>query len=224
MSRKPILYDGYCCAGGAARGYQDAGFEVWGIDIRPQPRYVGDRFIQMDFIEFVATVMRGDYPLPDAWHASPPCQRYSRGSKQSHTGHLHPELIAATRAALQATGTPYVIENVADARHVLRAGLMLCGAMFPGLQTYRHRLFESSVFLIGQAHPPHLIKTPRSNVYVPGQFMTVYGHVSPVEKAREVMGIDWPMTQAEVVEAIPPAYTRYIGNQLMTYLALEAVS
>jgi DNA (cytosine-5)-methyltransferase 1 len=222
--RKPILYDTYCCAGGATRGYQEAGFEVWGIDNRPQPRYIGDRFIQMDALKFIAACQAGEYPMPDIWHASPPCQRYSRGSKQSHTGHLHPDLIAATRDALRATGRPYVIENVADAGGVLRASLMLCGAMFPGLKTYRHRLFESSVFLPSLSHPPHLVKTPRSNVYVDGQFMTVYGHVSPTEKAREVMGIDWPMSQAEVVEAIPPAYTRYVGAHLLAWLALERAS
>jgi DNA (cytosine-5)-methyltransferase 1 len=216
---RPILYDLYSCAGGAARGYMDAGFEVWGIDNRPQPRYCGDRFFQMDAFEFVAACQAGEYPMPDIWHASPPCQRYSRGSKQSHTGHLHPDLIAATREALIATGRPYVIENVADARPWLRSPFLLCGGMFPGLQTYRHRLFECSEWLWPPHHFRHLVKTPRSNVYVPGQFMAVYGHVTPVEKAREVMGIDWPMTQAEVVEAIPPAFTQWIGQALLAELS-----
>ncbi len=128
------------------------------------------------------------------------------------------------REAIRATGRPYVIENVADAKHVLRASLMLCGAMFPGLKTYRHRLFESSALLMSPPHPPHVVKTPRSNVYVEGQFMTVYGHVTPVTKAREVMGIDWPMTQAEVVEAIPPAYTAWIGARLIEMLAMDATA
>lgn len=219
MSR-PRLLDAYCCAGGAARGYQMAGFHVTGIDIRPQPRYIGDAFVQGDAIEYI----REHGQEFDVIHASPPCQRYSRGSKQSHTGHLHPDLIAPTRAALIATGRPYVIENVADAYREIRVTLMLCGAMFPQLRTYRHRLFESNVFLTSLPHPPHLVKTPRSNVYTEGQFMTVYGHVSPTAKAREVMGIDWPMSQAEVVEAIPPAYTKFIGDQLLAVLSPENVS
>lgn len=222
---KPIVYDLCCCAGGAARGYMDAGFEVWGVDNRPQPRYCGDRFFQMDMFEFIAACQAGVYPMPNFWHASPPCQRYSVATRQSRTSHNHPDLIAATRAALIATGRPYVIENVMGAAKTLRASLLLCGAMFPGLRTYRHRLFESSVYIPSLPHPPHTVKTPRSNVYVEGMFMTVYGHVSPVEKAREVMGITWAMTQAEVVEAIPPAFTRYIGSRLLEALSpLEAVS
>lgn len=151
----------------------------------------------------------------DAVHASPPCQRYSRGSKQSHTGHLHPDLIAPTREALRATGLPWIIENVADARRELIDPIMLCGGMFPGLRTYRHRLFESNFPLVAPPHEKHVVKTPRSNVYIEGMFMAVYGHVTPVHKAREVMGIDWPMTQSEITEAIPPAYTEHLGRQLM---------
>ena len=214
MGDRPRLLDAFSGAGGATRGYQMAGFHVTGVDIKTQPRYVGDAFVQGDAIAFI----REHGHEFSVIHASPPCQRYSRASKQSGTGHLHPDLIAPTRAALLKTGRPYVIENVADARNVLSASLLLCGAMFPGLRTYRHRLFESSVLLMSPPHPPHMLTTPRSNVYVEGQFMTVYGHVSPVEKAREVMGIDWPMTQAEVVEAIPPAYTRWIGRQLIEHL------
>lgn len=217
---RPRLLDLFCCAGGAARGYQMAGFHVTGVDLKEQPRYAGDVFVQGDAIEYLRE-HGGEF---DVVHASPPCQRYSRGSKQSHTGHLWPDLIAPTRAALLATGRPYVIENVADASKVLHASLMLCGAMFPPLYTYRHRLFESNVMLMGLPHPPHTIKTPRSNVYKPGQFMTVYGHVSPVWRAREALGITWPMTQAEVVEAIPPAYTRFVGEQLMDVVSLEHAS
>ena len=210
MSR-PRLLDLYCGAGGAARGYQLAGFHVTGVDVCPMPRYAGDAFVQADALAYVAEHGR-EY---DVIHASPPCQRYSRGSKQSGSGPRHPDLIGRTRDAVRATGRPYVIENVGDAVRVLRAGLLLCGAMFPGLRTYRHRLFESNVLLLAPPHPRHRIRSPRSNTYVEGQFMTVYGHVSPVEKAREVMGIDWPMTQAEVVEAIPPAYTAWVGRWLL---------
>jgi DNA (cytosine-5)-methyltransferase 1 len=135
----PRLLDLYCGAGGCSVGYSRAGFEVTGVDIKPMPRYPF-AFHQADALEFLAEHGH-EY---DAIHASPPCQRYSRGSKQSHTGHLHPDLIGATRSALLATGRPYVIENVADAYRTLRAGLLLCGAMFPGLRTYRHRLFDDA--------------------------------------------------------------------------------
>lgn len=211
---RPRLLDAFCGAGGAARGYQMAGFHVTGVDIKPQPRYAGDVFVQGDALEYV----REHGHEFEAIHASPPCQCYSRGTKQSKTADLHPDLIEETRAALLATGRPYVIENVGDARVWLRSPFMLCGSMFPELRTYRHRLFESSVFVLAPSHRRHVVRTPRSNVYVPGMFMTVYGHVSPVEKAREVMGIDWPMTQREVTEAIPPAYTRFVGEQLLAAL------
>lgn len=219
---RPRLLDLFSGAGGAARGYQLAGFEVWGVDVKPQPRYCGDRFFQMDAFAFIEAVRAGAYPMPAAWHASPPCQHYSRGTKQSKSADRHPDLIAETRAALLATGRPYVIENVADAKAWLRWPILLCGAMFPGLRTYRHRLFESSVFMLAPTHQAHVVRTPRSNVYVEGQFMTVYGHVSPVSKAREVMGIDWPMTQREVTEAIPPAFTDFVGRQLLAAVQMEA--
>jgi DNA (cytosine-5)-methyltransferase 1 len=207
---RPRLLDLFCGAGGAAMGYYRAGFDVVGVDHRPMPRYPF-AVVQADALDYVAAHGH-EY---DVIHASPPCQRYSRGSTQSATGHRHPDLIAATRAALAAIGRPYIIENVADARAVIRAGVVLCGAMFPGVQTYRHRLFESSELLWALPHPRHTVRSPRSNVYVPGLFMTIYGHVSPAEKAREVMQIDWPMTRDEVVQAIPPAYTEYLGRQLI---------
>ena len=216
VSGRPRLLDLYSGAGGAGMGYHRAGFDVTGVDVQTQPRYPF-AFHQADALAYLAAHGR-EY---DAIHASPPCQRYSRGSKQSKTAGNHPDLIAATRTALLAAGRPYVIENVADARPWLRGSFLLCGSMFPELRTYRHRFFESSVFMLAPSHRAHTVRTPRSNVYVPGLFMTVYGHVSPVSKAREVMGIDWPMTQREVTEAIPPAYTEFIGAQLLAAVTLE---
>jgi DNA (cytosine-5)-methyltransferase 1 len=208
------LLDLFCGAGGAGMGYSRAGFEVVGVDLKPQPRYPFE-FVQADALEYLH-----DHGHEfDAIHASPPCQHYSRGSKQSGTGHLHPDMIEATRSALQASERPYVIENVGDARNWLREPILLCGAMFPGLLTYRHRLFETTFFALAPSHQTHRVKTPRSNVYVEGQFMTVYGHVSPVSKAREVMGIDWPMSQYEVAQTIPPAYTEFVGGHLIRSLA-----
>lgn len=195
-------------------GYSRAGFDVTGIDLSPQPRYPF-AFVQADALAYVAAHGH-EY---DAIHASPPCQRYSRGTKQSQTAANHPDLIAACRTALRATGVPYVIENVADARAWLHDPILLCGGMFPGLRTYRHRLFECSFFLLAPPHQAHRVPSPRSNVYVPGQFMTIYGHVSPVSKAREAMGIDWAMTQYETAQAIPPAYTHFVGLALLTHLS-----
>lgn len=213
---RPRLLDLFSGAGGAGMGYHRAGFDVTGVDIKAQPRYPF-RHIVGDALEYCRAHGR-EY---DVIHASPPCQRYSRTTKQSGTSWDHPDMIADTRAALIGTGVAYVIENVADAAAWLRDPFMLCGGMFPGLRTYRHRLFESSVFLLAPSHQVHAIPTPRSNVYIEGCFMTVYGHVSPVWRAREVMGIDWPMTAREVVNAIPPAYTEWIGCQLLAALDLE---
>lgn len=142
---RPILYDTYCGAGGCTEGYQRAGFEVWGVDINPQPRYCGSRFIQMDAIAFIEAALRGEYPMPDAWHASPPCQGYSR--MLCVTGHTDkPKLIAETRDALARTERPYVIENVELAKADMRDWVLLCGTGF-GLRVRRHRLFELSPFL-----------------------------------------------------------------------------
>jgi DNA (cytosine-5)-methyltransferase 1 len=150
---KPLLYDVFSGAGGAAKGYQRAGFRVVGIDSKPQPRYCGDGFICMDAFEFFDHVQRGDYPQPDAWHCSPPCQGYSR---MRHLPWLkdkqYPMMIEATRAALQATGKPYIIENVEGAP--LENAVMLCGTMF-GLKVYRHRLFETSFFMLSFPHTTH---------------------------------------------------------------------
>lgn len=208
---RPRLLDLYCGAGGASMGYHRAGFDVVGVDVRAQPRFPFP-FVQGYALDF----LRRNGRHFDAIHASPPCQHYSRATKQAGTQGNHPDLLAATRQALQECGVPWVIENVVGAP--LIGPILLCGGMFPGLRTYRHRLFESSVFLMAPPHQRHAIRTPRSNVYIEGQFMAVYGHVSPVSKAREVMGIDWPMTQREVTEAIPPAFTELIGRQLRQYI------
>ena len=131
-TRRPRLLDLFCKAGGGAMGYVRAGFEVIGVDIKPQPHYPFE-FHQGDAMT---------YPLEgfDAYHASPPCQRYSR-TKSLHPGCKYPDLLAQTRNLLIATGKPWVIENVVGAP--FQHWIMLCGMMF-GLRTYRHRRFETS--------------------------------------------------------------------------------
>ena len=207
MSR-PRLLDLYCCAGGAAKGYHDAGFEVVGVDINPQPRYPFE-FHQADALEFLAAHGHEF----DAIHASPPCQAYTNAQRIQKND--HPELIAPTREALVASGKPWVIENVPGAP--LLEPVELCGAMFD-LRTYRHRLFESSFPILPPSHPPHIAaNTKMGRPPKPGEFMHVVGNFSGVDLAREVMGAPW-MNRRELAEAIPPVYAEHIGKQLMAHL------
>jgi DNA (cytosine-5)-methyltransferase 1 len=218
---KPRLLDLFCGAGGAARGYYDAGFEVVGVDIVPQKNYPYT-FIQADALTF---------PLDgfDAIHASPPCQGYSRSRhiRMNRSDRIeHPLLLMTVRERLQRSGLPWIIENVSEAP--MPYFLTLCGTMF-GLKVYRHRQFESSILLFspGQCRHPHEL--------LPG-YVCVYGHHTrgrqigrygnnyqryPVEVGRSAMGIDW-MTQGELSQAIPPAYTRWIGEQFMEYVKQAA--
>lgn len=236
---KPRLLDLFCGAGGAAMGYSRAGFYVVGVDIKPQPHYCGDEFYQADALEFF--VKHGsEY---DAVHASPPCQRFSAMTKRwgKQRQDIHPDLVAGTRVLLQLSGKPYVIENVLGAP-LRYATLLLCGTMF-GLQTKegnqlrRHRIFEVS-FPVGLTPPCQHNNGSAVGVYGGGQHplrrkpatIGVYGHAGGssvrdgleqfgTDARREAMGIDW-MTGNELSEAIPPAYTEYIGKQLLAYVTL----
>lgn len=217
---RPRLLDLFCGAGGAAMGYSRAGFEVVGVDNRPQPNYPF-RFIEQDAFEFLG----GMYANPpghlrfDAIHASPPCQAYSNAQRLQ--GNEHPNLIPFLREMLEAFALPFVIENVKGAP--LREPVLLCGASFPELGVYRHRLFESNVPMPLFPHLGHGVKlTKLGHPPVDGEFMHVVGHVSGVAKARAAMGIDWYMTQGEVAEAIPPAYTEWIGRQLLAAIERAA--
>jgi DNA (cytosine-5)-methyltransferase 1 len=132
---------------------------------------------------------------------------------------IHIVLIKATRKAMQETGKPYIIENVAGARFELDNPIMLCGTMF-GLRVIRHRYFECSPRMIS---PPflcnHIYKTGKRGEYDKGQngYITVAGHNFNREFARAAMGIDW-MTRDELSQAIPPAYTKWIGEQILAQL------
>lgn len=199
---RPSLIDLYCCAGGAARGYQRAGFYVVGVDIKEQPNYCGDEFYKADAVEFFREYGR----LFCAAHASPPCQHYSAIQHITKNKEKHPDLVAPTREALIESGLPFVIENVEGAP--LRVDLMLCGSMF-GLGMIRHRIFESNVTMPLLVPPCH-----HSNMYDPWH----YGTDQRVQMSKG-MGIDWFMTRQEVREAIPPAFTECIGRQLVSHLA-----
>lgn len=204
------ILDLFAGAGGATRGYQLAfpAAHIVGVDINPQPRYVGDGFHQADALTF---------PLEgfDLIHASPPCQGYSAMSKcRPGLAEKYPRLIGPVRERLIASGIPYVIENVVGAP--LLEAKTLCGATF-GLELYRHRLFETSFYCSHLWHEDHRLPASRAGHWKPGTVMSVAGHVSPMWKAREVMGIDW-MTRDELAESIPPAYTQYIGEQFAASL------
>ncbi|MFF7022187.1 SAM-dependent methyltransferase [Streptomyces klenkii] len=212
----PRVLDLFCCQGGAGKGYADAGFDVTGVDITPQPRYPY-RFVLADAIAFV----REHGTEFDFIHASPPCQHDS--DCQRIRGNAHPDLIAPTRTALEGTGRPWVIENVGGARAKLRDPVMLCGGMF-GLATYRHRYFETGGgFTLNQPlHPVHI--TPQAKMgrpVPPGHFGQFIGNFSGVALARRVLGVPW-MNRDGIRECIPPAYTEWIGRAALARLAVPA--
>lgn len=223
---RPRLLDLFCCAGGAAMGYHRAGFEVVGVDIKPQPRYPFE-FIQADVLDLTQEFI-SEF---DAIHASPPCQGYSamRHAPGAKGAHL---LIDVVRDRLLESGLPYVIENVEGAAWAMCFPMSLCGTAFglgaQGCELRRHRLFESNLFLkpkpcrhtdgpvIG-VYGGHARKRAAKHGGRGTQDKWASGHVAA---AREAMGIDW-MTLAEMSEAIPPAYTQFIGEQLMALIARE---
>jgi DNA (cytosine-5)-methyltransferase 1 len=228
MTRR--LLDLFCGAGGGAVGYYRAGFdEVVGVDLRYQPEYPFE-VVEGDAVELAWRLVRGGdvagYRLDefDAVHASPPCQTHSAilrfEARRPRLFDVHRDLIPETRAVLDATGLPYVIENVPGAP--LRADLVLCGTMF-GLgaetrtgfrQLRRHRLFE----LGGWSPPaPPPCRHDGRSITVAGHGGGVNGkaHFGTKDERREAMGIGWITRREDLSEAIPPAYTEWIGNRLL---------
>lgn len=240
----PILIDLFCCAGGAARGYSDAGFDVLGVDKDAQPRYPY-WFHQGDALKVLDTLLRGfgvEFVHPDgrrriitladvaAIHASPPCHDHSTLSRitgNDGTGELLHETRMLLKLASRWFGKPWVIENVEGAEMHGWHVLLLCGSQF-GLFTStrergivwlrRHRLFESSIRL----SPPDGHRSCTTGKRVIG----VYGHgdgggrgwKGSFTDRKAVMGIDW-MNRRELAQAIPPAYTEHIGRQLIAGLS-----
>lgn len=213
--RKPLLLDLFCGAGGAAVGYAQAGFEVIGIDMKPQPNYPF-RMVQGDALKFVEAMWPGMF---DAIHASPPCQGYSALNRVNKKD--YPKLVEDVRYLLQQQGTPYVIENVPGAP--LIDPIVLCGSQFR-LETYwpgkgkvglrRHRLFESNLPVKDPGpHDHSLLSVPIYGHGVAGNRTKLRGP-GAAQAARDVMQIHW-MTRKELDQAIPPAYTQYIGKQLL---------
>lgn len=226
MSKKPLLLDLYCKAGGAAWSYHKAGFDILGVDIDPQPNYPFD-FVQSDALEFLRSGVFGF----DIIHASPPCQHYSKARQLSEARNNgkygeHPDLVAPTRELLQKTGLPYIIENVAGAP--LINPIKLYGSQFKNLYTQRERWFESNISLIEPSVPMQRMKTPSAGNGI-GEDGSISicgsGGVRGLNSVQirlywgfALGGIDW-MTRSELAEAIPPAYTEFIGKQLIAYLS-----
>jgi DNA (cytosine-5)-methyltransferase 1 len=214
----PRLLDLFCCAGGAAKGYHEAGFEIVGVDIAPQPRYPF-AFIQADVLGLDQRFLRSF----DAIHASPVCYGYSDLAKRNGNADSYPKQIPDVRALLKATDKLYVIENVEGAP--LESPTVLCGTMFPGLRVLRHRLFETNWTLVAPPHGKHPLcytLDKRKAHYGKLDEMTAFVMVNgggncTKAAAADAMGIDW-MTKEELNEAIPPAYTRYIGERLIARL------
>ena len=186
---KPRLLDRFCGSGGATKGYQRAGFYVVGVDIDPQPNYCGDEFYQADAMTF---------PLDgyDAHHSSPPCQFATqmsarwRGKGGKTDDHIN--LLTPVLEQMRSINVPWVVENVVGARLYMQPTLLLHGGMF-GLGVHRPRFFQSNVLLLAPRAP------------------------ACVEEAQVAMGMDWADWHG-TKEAIPPAYTRFIGEQLMAAL------
>jgi DNA (cytosine-5)-methyltransferase 1 len=217
------LLDLFCGAGGAAVGYHRAGFEVVGVDIKPQKHYPFE-FHQADALEYLA---EHGWKF-DVIHASPPCQRFSVGVPP-HIRQRYPDVIAEVRAALVGIGKPYTIENVRHAP-LIGATTMLCGSMFGprsamGTVLQRHRYFEApwlTCLTPTCRHSPGRTVTVTGNGTTSGNRQTLGRNVSTAEM-REVMGIDW-MNRDELSEAVPPAYTEWIGKQLIRALCDVSVA
>lgn len=213
----PRLLDICCCAGAASMGYHRAGWHVTGSDIDPQPNYPFT-FILANLLDLDPQWIADNF---DAVHISPPCQPDSAMSNcRPGLAATYARLIEPARELAQATGLPYVIENVVGA--ALIDPVMLCGFMF-GRELYRHRLFETNWPLAQPVHPEHTIPASKAGHWVPGTVMSVAGHAAPVAKAREVMEVDWT-TRDELAEAIPPYYTEFVGSQLMAHVRNEAAA
>lgn len=189
-------------------GYSRAGFDVIGCDISPQPHY------PFAFVRADALAPPFDLSGFDLIHASPPCQAYSRAGRlreaQGGTA-LSGDLLAATRAMLRASGVPYVIENVPGAP--MDGAIQLCGSMF-GLKVRRHRLFECPFFALQPPCDHDTQGRPVGVYHRMGDEIPSGGKTArTIEEAQKAMGIDWLPWDA-LKEAIPPAYTEWIGSRL----------
>lgn len=211
MTRSLKALDLFCGAGGASMGLHRAGFDVTGVDIKPQPRYPF-RFVQGDALRPPFDLSQFDF----IW-ASPPCQAYSVASQSRRSaGQVYPDLVAPVRAMLEAAGVPYAIENVPGSP--IRADVRICGCQV-GLELRRERWFETSWQHFAFQPPCHHT----------GPVVSVVGHGTPswvreklgfnptIAHYRAAMGIDW-MNRGELSQAIPPAYGEFIGRAAIAHI------
>lgn len=228
------ILDLFCGAGGAGAGYAMAGFEVVGVDIAPQPNYPF-HFVRADALDVLSDLHPDAF---DAIHASPPCQHFTKyGNTVKDIKERYADLLAPTREALEEIGLPYVIENVE--RAPLVEPVRLCGSMFDGVGTHdiqRHRLFETNWPLVAPGPCDHSIWG--ADRYPGGRSVARGGHSQalvrktieigswdiPLETQKRAMGVDWGIATRELSESIPPAYTRYIGRQLLAFLDTRLAS
>ena len=206
---RPVMLDAFCGAGGAAKGYQRAGFYVIGVDIKPQPNYCGDEFYQADALTVLREVrdyaLAGDYPY-QAIHASPTCQHHANVTGWRGNRDDHPDLLTPTLRLLADIETPWVVENVPEALPTW--DYVLCGSQF-GLKVKRHRGFRRGNWSAFEMQSP-----------------CMHHRLRPFEHKAErayadAMGCEW-MSSAEARQAIPPAYTEHIGLQLIGQLERAA--
>lgn len=222
----PLIFDLFCCSGGASRGYQRAGFRTVGVDIELQPNYPAE-FIQADALWTLAELVYGSsvggYVLADiaAFHASPPCQQFSQLAiaRGDGTQHKYPNLIPQTRELLRLTGKPYVIENIERAP-MSEDSVLLCGTQFGGAYKW-HRKFECS-FPVDQLPCRHDPRTTYASPFTNANYARIkrdFGpSPSPEARFRLLKGIDWTRNQKEGREALPPDYTAYVGGYLLRTL------
>ncbi|MEV7481894.1 DNA methylase [Streptomyces halstedii] len=219
ISARPLLLDLFCCAGGAATGYDRAGFDVVGVDIVERPNYPFT-FVRAEALEHVAGLIEsGEIGRFAAVHSSPPCQAgcaLTVGTNKARGwGREHVQLIPELRTLLDATGLPYVIEQP-NGKAPVRRDVWLCGEMF-GLGVLRHRNFELGRWTMPQpAHPKH---RGYVRVYRDGPYVAPYGAgggKATVPEMQEAMGITWTDVREELTEAIPPAFSEHIGHALLT--------
>jgi DNA (cytosine-5)-methyltransferase 1 len=222
MIDEPELADLYSCAGGAGKGYRRKGFRVTGYDIVPRPNYPGP-FEQADALEVLRDIIAGRRPRPAAIHASPPCQAKCTLTKGTNK-RLAPnydDFYDETRELMEATGLPGVIENPSA-----RPDLVLCGEMF-GLGVLRHRNIElvnwTTDFDYKRDHMKHRgrVRGYRHGEWHDGPYVAAYGAgggKATVPEMQEAMGITWTDVREELTEAIPPAYTEWIGARLMAHV------
>lgn len=223
MTHPPEALDLFCCSGGAGVGYARAGFRVTGNDIVPRPRYPHS-FIQADALDLLHGLnASGEIRRFAIVHASPPCQEgcaLTQGTNKSRGwGGTHRQFIPELRALLEESGVPYVIEQP-NGTAPIRKDVTLCGEMF-GLGVIRHRNFELGGWKTERPpHPKHRgrVRGYRYGVYYDGPYVAAYGSgggKATVAEMQQAMGIDWTDQREELTEAIPPAYTEFLGRAFL---------